>query len=76
MITISFKIKDNSYIDKIIGMLKVFDVQDIEQKEDSDAVSHFVLTDKHLDILEKREKRAEYQDAEEALNELDLKYEL
>ncbi len=38
--------------------------------------SDFVLTDKHLAILEEREKRAEYQDAEEALNELNLKYEL
>ncbi len=71
MTTISFKIKDNTYVDKILGMLKVFDVQDIEQKEDDNVVSDFVLTDKHLEILEKRRKRNECRDVEKFLKELE-----
>ncbi len=74
MTTISFKIQDNTYIDKIIGMLKVFDVQDIEQKEEDNVVSDFVLTDKHLEILEERRKRNNCKDIEEFLKELE--YEL
>ncbi len=74
MTTISFRIQDNAYIDKIIGMLKVFDVQDIEQKEDGNVVSDFVLTDKHLEILEERRKRNDCRDVKEFLEELE--YEL
>lgn len=76
MTTISFKVPQTVDVNKILGILKVFNVQDIEQKEDSDVASDFVLTDKHLKILEEREKRGEYRDAEEVLNELNLKYEL
>ncbi len=76
MTTISFKVPQTVDVNKILGILKVFGVQNIEQKEDSDVASDFVLTDKHLKISEEREKRGEYRDAEEVLNELNLKYEL